>query len=77
MMAADGLALYSGYEGLSHTLLECLQLGTPVLASDKGGNPELVRDGVNGVLVPHVDLEALWQGIQGLLQRRDHWLPTR
>ena len=71
MMAADGLALYSGYEGLSHTLLECLQLGTPVLASDKGGNPELVRDGVNGVLVPHVDLEALWQGIQGLLQRRD------
>lgn len=70
MAAADGLALYSGYEGLSHTLLECLQLGTPVLASDKGGNPELVRDGSNGVLVPYVDLEALRQGIERLLRRR-------
>ena len=73
MAAADGLALYSGYEGLSHTLLECLQLGTPVLASDKGGNPELVRDGSNGVLVPHVDLEALRHGIKRLLRRRDQF----
>lgn len=71
MAAADGLALYSGYEGLSHTLLECLQMGTPVLASDKGGNPEIVRDGCNGVLVPHIDLEALRQGIKRLMRRRD------
>ena len=45
-------------------------MGTPVLASDKGGNPELVRDGSNGVLVPYVDLEALRQGIERLLRRR-------
>lgn len=70
MAAADGLVLYSGYEGLSHTLLECLQLGTPVLASDKGGNPELVRDGSNGVLAPYGDLEALREGIEKLLSRR-------
>lgn len=73
MAAADGLALYSGYEGLSHTLLECLQMGTPVLASDQGGNPELVRDGGNGVLVPYVDLEALRHGIKRLLRRRDQF----
>ena len=73
MAAADGLALYSGYEGLSHTLLECLQLGTPVLASDKGGNPELVRDGSNGVLVPHVDLGALRHGIERLIRGRDRF----
>ena len=71
MVAADGLALYSAYEGLSHTLLESLQLGTPVLASDIGGNPEIVRHDVNGILVPHVDIEALRRGIQRLIHERD------
>ena len=34
MRAADYVALYSGYEGLSHTLLESLRAGTPIIASD-------------------------------------------
>jgi glycosyltransferase involved in cell wall biosynthesis len=73
MRASDGLALYSGYEGLSHTILESLQVGTPVLASDKGGNPEIVQDDVNGVLVPYVDIEALQNGIRRLLEKRDSY----
>jgi glycosyltransferase involved in cell wall biosynthesis len=59
MRAADYVALYSGYEGLSHTLLESLRVGTPVIASDKGGNPEVAQHGVNGLLVPYVNVEAL------------------
>lgn len=59
MRAADYTVLYSGYEGLSHTLLESLQAGTPVIASDKGGNPEIVQHGVNGLLVPWGDRMAL------------------
>lgn len=59
MKAADYLALYSGYEGLSHTLLESLRVGTPVIASDKGGNPEVVNHDVNGLLVPYVDVDLL------------------
>ena len=73
MVAADGLVLYSAYEGLSHTLLESLQLGTPVLASDRGGNPEVVRHGVNGLLAPHVDIAALREAIKQLLTRRDEF----
>lgn len=73
MVAADGLALYSGYEGLSHTLLESLHLGTPVLASDKGGNGEIVSHGVNGVLVPYIDLGALRGGIRQLMERRSEY----
>ncbi len=57
--AVDYTVLYSGYEGLSHTLLESLLAGTPVIASDKGGNPEVVTHGVNGLLVPYVDPDAL------------------
>lgn len=59
LRAADYLALYSGYEGLSHTILEALSAGTPVIASNRGGNPEIVRDGENGLLVQHPDLGAL------------------
>jgi glycosyltransferase involved in cell wall biosynthesis len=57
--AADYLVLYSGYEGLSHTILEALYAGTPVIASQRGGNPEIVRNGENGLLVKHPDLDAL------------------
>lgn len=57
--AADYTLLYSGYEGLSHVLLESLHAGTPVIASDKGGNPEVVQHGVNGLLVPYPDVGAL------------------
>lgn len=61
--AADYVVLYSGYEGLSHTLIESLLAGTPVIASDKGGNPEVVRHGENGLLVPYVDLATLVETI--------------
>ncbi len=57
--AADYTALYSGYEGLSHVLLESMLAGTPVIASDKGGNPEVVRHATNGLLVPYPDHDAL------------------
>ena len=70
LRAADGFALYSAYEGLSHSLLESLRLGAPVLASAVGGNPEIVRHGVNGLLVPHVDVAALGRSIVELLDRR-------
>lgn len=64
MKAADYLALYSGYEGLSHTLLESLLAGTPIIASDKGGNPEVVQHNANGLLVPYVDVPALTAAIE-------------
>ncbi|MFT5050514.1 MAG: glycosyltransferase involved in cell wall biosynthesis [Chlamydiales bacterium] len=49
--SADVFVLNSEYEGLSHTLLEVQSLGTPMIASDVCGNPEVVVDGQNGLLV--------------------------
>ncbi len=59
LRAADYLVLYSSYEGLSHTAIEALVAGTPVVASRRGGNPEVVDHGRNGLLVEHPDVGAL------------------
>lgn len=57
--AADFTVVYSGYEGLSQTIIESLKAGTPVIASYKGGNPEIVEHGVNGLLAPYIDVDGL------------------
>jgi glycosyltransferase involved in cell wall biosynthesis len=64
MRAADYFTLYSGYEGLSHVILEALTAGTPVIASARGGNPELITDGVNGLLVAHPNVSALTEALK-------------
>jgi len=51
-------ALPSRIEGLSQALLEAMALGLPVVASEAGGNPELVTSGETGLLVPPLDLKA-------------------
>lgn len=63
-----GLVLTSSYEGLSHTLLEAGAHGLPCITSDCGGNPEVIRDGDNGLLVPYGDVAAL---AAALAQLRD------
>ncbi|KND49406.1 MAG: glycogen(starch) synthase [Parcubacteria bacterium C7867-008] len=63
MQAADMFVLNSEYEGLSHVLIEALLLGKPIVASDAGGNPELVIDGKNGIIVPTKNTQALAEAI--------------
>jgi glycosyltransferase involved in cell wall biosynthesis len=65
--AADVFVLNTGYEGLSHQLLEVLAVGTPIVTTRVGGNPELIEDGKTGILVPYDDRDALRAGIQTLV----------
>jgi len=51
--AADLFILNSNYEALSHTLLEVMKAGTPIVASSIGGNPEVIEDGQDGLLVEY------------------------
>lgn len=53
------LVLTSLYEGLSHTLLEAGAHGLPCIASRRGGNAEVIKDRVNGLLVEAQDSAAL------------------
>lgn len=59
MEAADALVLPSRWEGLGVVLLEAALSLIPVIATNVGGIPEIVRDGVTGFLVPPEDPEAL------------------
>jgi len=56
---ADILVLASLYEGLSHTLLESLSFGKPCIASNIGGNPEVISHGYNGLLFNPYDHNEL------------------
>ena len=50
-------------EALSNVLLESMAAGVPVVATDVGGTPEAIEDGVTGVLVPPADPNALADAI--------------
>ncbi len=49
---AEIFALSSDYEGMSNALLECMMMGFPCISTRSGGAPEVIEDGVNGLLVP-------------------------
>jgi glycosyltransferase involved in cell wall biosynthesis len=65
--AADVFLLNSSYEGLSHTLLEVMWLGTPAAVSAVGGNPELIEDRVTGRSFAFQDDAAIAEAVRELL----------
>jgi glycosyltransferase involved in cell wall biosynthesis len=62
--AADASVLSSSWENFPHAVVEALAVGTPVIATRVGGVPEVVEDGVNGLLVPPGDAAALAEAVR-------------
>lgn len=73
--ALDLFVLPSLNEGIPLALLEAMYHGTPVIATSVGGVPEIIQDGVNGILVPPNDSNALAAAIIESL--RDPDMTTR
>jgi sugar transferase (PEP-CTERM/EpsH1 system associated) len=68
MQAMDVFLLPSLGEGISNTVLEAMATKLPVVATDVGGNPELVEPGVTGYLVPVQDHGALCSAMIDLIE---------
>jgi glycosyltransferase involved in cell wall biosynthesis len=64
-------ALPSRIEGLSIALLETMALGLPVVASDAGGNPDLITAGDTGLLVAPLDPDAWARALARVLGDRE------
>ena len=67
LVLCDVFLLPSLWEGMPNGLLEAMACGVPVVASDAGGIPEVLSDGVNGVVVPRTHLHQLGRHILALL----------
>lgn len=69
--ASQMFVLNSGYEGLPHIILEAMAANLPVIASDVCGNPEVVKDGQNGLLVEYNNKRQIQEAILKLWKDKD------
>ncbi|NND06801.1 MAG: glycosyltransferase [Saprospiraceae bacterium] len=58
-------------EGISNAILEYMALAKPTIATDGGGTPEIVDDGVTGFLVPPQDLSAMVEKMMALINNKN------
>jgi L-malate glycosyltransferase len=73
ILARAAISVSASYaEGISNAILEAMAMRLPVVATAVGGSPELVRDGVNGFLVPPGAPGALARRISDLLEDAAH-----
>ena len=68
--ASDIFVLNTGYEGLSHQLLEVMNVGTPIITTDVGGNPEIIKNEKDGLLVGYDNKEQIKEAILKLAGNR-------
>jgi glycosyltransferase involved in cell wall biosynthesis len=67
---ADVFVHPSHNEAFSLSLIEAAKLGLPIIACNVGGNPEIVADGQNGLLVPPQNPDALYRAMKQLATNR-------
>ena len=71
MAAMDVFVLSSINEGFGRVIVEAMASGVPVVATAVGGVPEVVEDGVSGLLVPPRDPERLAEAVGELMKNKE------
>ena len=73
LASSDLFLIPSNFESFGLSALEALACGVPVVGSDAGGMPEVVRDGVTGMLRPVGDVEAMVRASIEILSDPARW----
>lgn len=60
---SDLFILNTNYEGLSHTILEAMKAGVPIITTRVGGNPEVIEDNQTGLLVDYNNEKELLNAV--------------
>lgn len=71
MKASDLLVLPTWAEGLPNVVIEAMACGLPVVTTDVGGIPEILENGVTGLMVPARDTEKLAKAIFRMIEDPD------
>lgn len=69
--ASKIFVLNSGYEGLSHVILEAMACGLPVITTNIGGNPEIIQNRENGLLIEYNNKEQIKNAILEIWKNRN------
>ena len=64
---SDVFVLNTNYEGMSHCILEAMKVGTPVITTKAGGNPETIKHNQTGLLVDYRDKKQWMEAINLIL----------
>lgn len=70
--ASDVFALNTGYEGFSHQILEVMDIGVPIITTNIGGNPEIIENEKNGLLISYNNKKELEKAIIKLLDDKKY-----
>ena len=68
MKAASVLVLPSRREPFGRVIVEAMACGLPVVATNDGGPAEIIKNGINGLLVPSGDAQAIASAVMSLMQ---------
>ncbi len=71
LAAMDVYVCSSDSEGMSNALLETMAAGLPLVATDVGDNAQIVRDGVDGRVVPSGSADAIAEAVAFLAENSD------
>lgn len=74
-LSVSDIAISASFsEGLSNALVEAAASELPIIATNVGGNPEVVEDGYNGILVDPQDYLSIKHAIENICKKNTHLL---
>jgi len=67
----DLICLPSTTEGFNRTIMEAMAVGKPVIATEVGGNKEIIKSGTTGILIPPSNSKAISEAVINLYNNKD------